>query len=71
MSETGSPTEPILRSPSRGLAWVMGEVSLNPKPSMIFAPVSCSKRSRTSGAIGAEPETQYLTLERSAWSIPE
>ena len=68
--ETGIPIEPTLRFPRSGLAWVRGDVSVIPKPSMIVDPVSFSKRCSTSGAIGAEPERQYLTLPRSTCSMP-
>ena len=55
------PMLPSLRSPSIGLPCVTGEVSVRPKPSMIRAPVSCSKRCSTSTGSGAEPEKQDFT----------
>ena len=70
VSGSGIPMLPILRRPTSGFTCVTGEVSLMPNPSMTRAPVRVSKRSSTSGAIGAEPERQTFRLRTSARSMP-
>jgi hypothetical protein len=59
VSGKGRPMEPFLLLPRRGFRCVMGEASVRPKPSTMFAPlVRLLNFSMMGTGMGAEPETQ-------------
>ena len=66
---SGTPMEPTLRR-SRGLIELAQVPSVRPKPSMMGARKRRSKRAKTSTGIGAAPQMQNRSRERSYRSAP-
>src|SRR6056300_1956999 len=56
---TGKPTDPALRSPSKGFTQVTGEHSVGPSPSKIGTPYRDSNDLSNSTGMAAPPATPY------------
>ena len=58
----------VLKIPNTGLAWVTGEASVSPKPSVMGVPVTSSNFFSHSTGMGADPEIQNMIWCRSYWA---
>ena len=66
----GTPHDPRLRAPSRGVKVPSGEVSVMPQPSVNLQPVTLSNRSCTATGSGAPPDAHRRSDEKSMLSTP-